>query len=656
MFYFKLAKTNLKKNSRIYTPFLLSIIFLVVMNVVMQVLLENKGMDTLQGADSAKVMFGLGSRVIIIFTLIFSIYTNSFLLKQRKKEFGLYNILGMGKSELTRVLFWESLLSYVITLVGGLVVGTIFSRLCFLVLGRMIQAAEVFKFEFSVKSYLTIVLLFAGVFLVLFLLNVVHIRRVNPIDLLKGGQKGEKEPKTKWISAILGIGFIVAGYIISVTIESPLKAINLFFIAVILVIVGTYSLFMSSSIMILKFLKNKKGYYYQPNHFISVSSMIYRMKQNAAGLASISILCTMVLVTLSTTGSLYLGMDNLLRNRNPYDFSATVTENSDEMRVKFESVMKKHNVKIKELKDYTTEANIMAIKKGEHYELLEKGNFNMSDFSKAEYFEVMTQAEYEKNATEKINLAPSKVALYSMSDPYEESTIKFGDLQYDVQNKIKHVDFLPKMEGIMNMHVLVMANKEDVAQLVKDFKIPAEEAVAETTVFMNIEGSDENRLAAAKELKSTIRETEQSQPISSMDIDRKDSQMFIGGFLFLGLIFGITFTLATGIIIYYKQISEGYQDQERFSIMQRVGMSHKEVKNTIHGQILMVFFFPIALAAIHLVFAFPMIDKLLMLFGLSNTQLFLYVSLGTIGIFLLIYLFMYWQTSKVYYSLVERQA
>lgn len=656
MFYFKLAKTNLKKNSRVYTPFLLSMIFLVVMNVIMQVLLENKGMDTLQGADSAKAMFGLGSRVIIIFTLIFSIYTNSFLLKQRKKEFGLYNILGMGKSELTRVLFWESLLSYVITLVGGLVVGTIFSRLCFLVLGRMIQAAEVFKFEFSVKSYLTIVLLFAIIFLVLFLLNAIHIRRVNPIDLLKGGQKGEKEPKTKWISAILGIGFIVAGYVISVTIESPLKAINLFFIAVILVIVGTYSLFMSSSIMILKFLKNKKVYYYQPNHFISVSSMIYRMKQNAAGLASISILCTMVLVTLSTTGSLYLGMDNLLKNRNPYDFSATVTENSDEMRAKFESVMKKHNVKIKELKDYTTEANIMAIKKGEHYELLEKGNFNMSDFSQAEYFEVMTQAEYEKNTTEKINLAPSKVALYSMSEPYEESTIKFGDLQYEVQNKIKHVDFLPKMEGIMNMHVLVMANKEDAAQLVKDFKIPAEEAKAETTVFMNIEGSEENRLAAAKELKSTIRETEQSQPISSMDIDRKDSQMFIGGFLFLGLIFGITFTLATGIIIYYKQISEGYQDQERFSIMQRVGMSHKEVKKTIHGQILMVFFFPIALAAMHLAFAFPMIDKLLLLFGLSNTQLFLYVSLGTIGIFLLIYLFMYWQTSKVYYSLVERQA
>ncbi|MFQ7234401.1 MAG: FtsX-like permease family protein, partial [Enterococcus hulanensis] len=307
MFYGKLALTNLRKNHRGYLPFLISMLFLVAINTMTQIIVNNDGMRSLPGGGSASAMFGLGHIIIIIFTVIFSFYTNSFLLKQRKKELGLYNILGLGKRELYQLLVWESLFSFLIVIVSGLITGLVLSKLAFLVLHRMIGVGADFVFKIMPESLGFVTMLFAAIFFLLFLINCLQIKRTNPITLLQGGKKGEQEPKARWLLAIIGLVCIVSAYWIAVTIESPLNALNLFFVAVVLVIFGTYFLFTAGSIALLKLLKKNKRFYYKTNHFISVSSMMYRMKQNAAGLASICILSTMVLVTVATTTSLYLG-------------------------------------------------------------------------------------------------------------------------------------------------------------------------------------------------------------------------------------------------------------------------------------------------------------------------------------------------------------
>lgn len=644
MFYFKLAISNLKKNRSIYGPFILSMSFLVILNVIMQVLLKNKGMQTLPSAQAALTMFNFGSIIIMIFTIIFSIYTNSFLLKQRKKELGLYNILGLGKRELTRVMGWETLISYLITMGIGLLVGTIFARLCFLIFKRMINVTNEFSYEFSASSYVTLILLFSFVFLLLFLLNIFQVRKVNPIELLKGGQQGEKEPKAKYLSGIVGIVCIVSGYIISLTIQSPLEAISYFFIAVVLVIVGTYGVFMSSSLVILKLLKRNKKFYYQPNHFISVSSMMYRMKQNAAGLASITILCTMVLVTLSTTASLYFGSEDVLKNRNPYDISI-VTKNSEKWQQRLQEVAEKNDVSIDEINDVSFLDQVMVVQKKGKYEALPRQKFSKN----AKFLILMSAKEYERLTDENLNLNEDSIATL---ENYPDNQLVLEDRSFKVQKKLKNPSFMRAIEGIMDTYLVVFASEEIALDWLKTF-VP-DDIEPETTVFMTMNGMKNDRLKLAQTIKNEVRQSEGNQSFSSIDLDRKESKVFIGGFLFLGLIFGLTFTIATGMIIYYKQISEGYQDKERFEIMQRVGMSHREVRKIIHGQILMVFFFPIALATLHLGFAFPIIRKLLLLFGLGNWKLLLLVNVITVSIFVLIYLLMYWQTSKVYYKLVER--
>ncbi|MFM2487305.1 FtsX-like permease family protein [Enterococcus avium] len=306
MFYLKLASTNLKKNHRGYLPFLISMLFLVAINTMTQVIVNNEGMRALPGGDSASSMFGLGHIVIMIFTVIFSFYTNSFLLKQRKKELGLYNILGLGKRELYQLMIWESFLSFFIVLITGLITGVVLSKLAFLVLRRLISVGNEFVFQLLPESLGFVFLLFLGIFFLL-LINCWQIKKTNPISLLHGSKKGEQEPKARWIIAILGLVFLGSGYGIAVTIDSPISALTLFFVAIILVILGTYCLFMAGSIALLKLLKRNERFYYKTNHFISISSMMHRMKQNAAGLASICILSTMVLVTAATTGSLFFG-------------------------------------------------------------------------------------------------------------------------------------------------------------------------------------------------------------------------------------------------------------------------------------------------------------------------------------------------------------
>ncbi|MGX6993011.1 hypothetical protein CBF34_03670 [Vagococcus penaei] len=660
MFYVKLAITNLKKNKRAYIPFLLSMIFLVVVNVVMQVMLTNKGMSTLPSAGAAKSLFGFGSVVIMIFTVIFSLYTNSFLLKQRKKELGLYNILGMGKKELAKILFIESIFSSTLTIIIGLITGVVFSKLSFLVLKKMTGFGAQFTYSLDTVSIAKIVAFFMIIFLILYLITVIQLKMVNPLSLLQGEQHGEKEPKAKWLTALVGVSCIGIGYGISLSIKTPLSAISLFFVAVVLVIIGTYALFTASSIVILKLLKRNKRYYYQPNHFISVSSMMYRMKQNAVGLASICILSTMVLVTVATTASLYFGMDNMVKNRNPYDVSVTVTAGKNEQKIadKMQSLAKEHEVMIDEENTIQTTTRMMLINQGTAFKALSMDEFRMNDAEVASMASFMTQAEFGRLTGDKTRLDENELMLYSMNKPYKEKKAIFGDQTYDVVKTIDEMTFIPRVEGLSNAYIFVFENQQQINKAVQslypiDF---AEYQQMDSTIYVNTSGTQANQLAYAKAVKNMMSQQKLDEyTFSSQAIDREESQGFMGGFLFLGLVFGLTFTLATGIIIYYKQISEGTQDKYRYDIMQRVGMSRDEVKRTIRSQVLMVFFFPIALATLHLVFAFPLISKMLLLFGLSDQSIFLIASVIVVTSFLVIYLMIFGQTSKAYYRIVERK-
>ncbi|MFD1900296.1 FtsX-like permease family protein [Enterococcus termitis] len=394
--------------------------------MILQILLKNKGMDTLPSAASAKQLFGFGQYVILIFTIIFSVYTNSFLLKQRKKELGLYNILGMGKKELTRMLLWETLLSYAITIVCGTIIGSIFAKLCFLSLKKLTQLGDQFIYSFSIESIIFVTLLFLLVYGLLFLWNIVQLRLANPIELLRGSQHGEKEPKTKWLTAITGIACIGIGYYISITIKSPLSALSLFFIAVVLVIIGTYELFTASSIAILKLLKKNKHYYYQPNHFISVSSMIYRMKQNAAGLASICILCTMVLVTISTTASLYFGMENVMQNRNPFDVTVGAQgdqftkEQMEDINTELNHLAKDNDIEFLDNKLMQISNNVLLSRKAD-------GEYIGADdttFDNSGMFNFITAEEYNRLTGEQLTLSDSEIALYMLTGTYKKSMIK----------------------------------------------------------------------------------------------------------------------------------------------------------------------------------------------------------------------------------------
>ncbi|MGY3766171.1 FtsX-like permease family protein [Vagococcus vulneris] len=662
MFYLKLAMTNLKKNRRAYTPFLASMIFLIVVNVVMRVLLTNKGMSELPSAMAAKSLFGFGSVVIMIFTVIFSLYTNSFLLKQRKKELGLYNILGLGKKELARVLFLESLVASLFSIVAGLISGIIFSKLSFLILKKISGFGEDFTYSLDAKNIGLIVLFFVAVFLVLFILNVIQLKMVNPLELLGGSQHGEKEPKAKWLTALIGIVCIGAGYFISVTIQSPLEAITQFFIAVVLVIIGTYALFTASSIVVLKLLKRNKRYYYQPNHFISVSSMMYRMKQNAVGLASICVLSTMVLVTVATTASLYFGMDDVTNNRNPYDVSLSTSDKKQIQNIEktYKETAKKHDIRIKEVQSLEMSGGMAIVKKSNQYQVVDfKTGSSMKELSQAEMLSFMTEAEYNRLTKENLLLKDKEAVVFSMEKPYEEKTMNLAGDNLKVVKTIDKLSFIPQVQGVSNVLLVILANQSDIKQAIQSLYGSNQEQKefqkVNYTVYANLVGSQKNQQAFSREIKKEMSTQYPGETFTSASLDREESKNFMGGFLFLGLIFGLTFTLATGIIIYYKQISEGNQDQQRYDIMQKVGMSHAEVKKTIQSQIWMVFFFPIALAALHLAFAFPMIQKMLVLFGLSNWIIFLTASVIVVISFLVIYLGMFMQTSKSYYRIVERQ-
>lgn len=662
MFYLKLASTNLKKNHRGYLPFLISMLFLVAINTMTQVIVNNEGMRALPGGDSASSMFGLGHIVIMIFTVIFSFYTNSFLLKQRKKELGLYNILGLGKRELYQLMIWESFLSFFIVLITGLITGVVLSKLAFLVLRRLISVGNEFVFQLLPESLGFVFLLFLGIFFLLLLINCWQIKKTNPISLLHGSKKGEQEPKARWIIAILGLVFLGSGYGIAVTIDSPISALTLFFVAIILVILGTYCLFMAGSIALLKLLKRNERFYYKTNHFISISSMMHRMKQNAAGLASICILSTMVLVTAATTGSLFFGQKDVENTRYPRDVMISTVQQPEKVKAAIEAVSAEKQAPITKQVYLTSTKSIMFQPKNGNYQLTPLEDFYNSKSATIALISFMTSQEYAKHTDETVNLKDDEIYFYPVSGDVDGNQLKLEDQKFKIKKRINKFPGINQQIELTDSFVVILANQSVLEQCLSDWfpkKAVAAENYPEYNFMFNTDlKGEKNQLDFAQTLRNQLNQQLGDSQVRIVDKYTfvSENKIFTGGFFFLGIIFGATFILATALIIYYKQISEGIDDRERFEILQKVGMSHREVKKVIRSQVMMVFSFPLVVAVIHLGFAFPLIKKLLVLFGLVNWKLFLLVCVIVTVIFAILYFVVYRLTARSYYQLVERKS
>lgn len=658
-FYPKLAAQNMRRNKQFYGPYLLTCIATTALFYILCFLTFNEGMSTVFGGSTLQVLLGFGCVVIALFSLIFLFYTNSFLMKRRQKELGLYNILGMGKGNIAGVLFFETLLVFLISLILGLGLGVLFSKLMQLLLCKIVGFAVPFGFSVSTQGLVYSLALFSGIFLLILLSNLVRIRLSKPIELLRGGNVGEREPKTRWLLAILGVLCLGVGYFIAITTEEPIQAVALFFVAVLLVIAGTYLLFTASSIAILKRLKSRPGYYYKTQNFIPISGMIYRMKQNAAGLANICILATMVLVMVSGTVCLYLGTEDAISSLYPKEISVSVQNPTGAAReILTEAIgdaVTKGHAEMEKVQDYRS-LGLYSYREGDNFYA-----DAARDESQPVYTVFLSASEYKSFSGDDTMLAPGEAMVFLNRQQLGKS-FRFQDKEFKIVRNIQSPPI--PLRGNLNATDIALfvvpdeAFDEILAQAATWGRLP------EWSFNFDVEGTHEEKLAARDLVANAVGSALDSQDGSSSGsynyakIDGREEisgeiYALYGGFLFLGLFLGLAFLIATVLIIYYKQLSEGYEDKERFEIMQKVGLSRMEIKKAIHSQILLVFFLPLVMAVIHIAFAFKMITKLLLILNLTNVALFAACTLGSIGVFALIYGLVYVLTARVYYKLVS---
>lgn len=669
VFYWKLALSGIYKNRKIYFPYILSCVGMIMMEYIIIFLSSDKSVTVLPGGESMQMLLGLGIGIIAVFSMFFLFYTNSFLMRRRKKEFGLYSILGMGRKNLELVLFWESLFIAVISLVLGLICGILFSKAAQLAMAYMLGGDGGFSLHVGGMAIRMTCMIFGAIFLVIFLNGFRQVHCTNPIDLLKSETVGEKPPKANWIVAILGLIVLGLGYYIAVIIGTPMAAMLAFFVAVILVIIGTYLLFIAGSVCLCRLLKLNKKYYYKTNHFISVSSMSYRMKRNGAGLASICILCTAVLVMLSSTASLYFGTEDLLRHRFPRNIVMDIYSVEDAVKAQV------YEMTDQVLAEYgLNEENVMA------YDLLDlsgalEGNALIFDHSRLQAMSsvssirqlfIISLEDYNRLTGNSEVLAEDEILLYTTKSTYKKDTLNiegYGNVRIKahldsfVRNGVDTMQVMPSMfifvpdwqAAIEKFDAIVAAYAPDDVDTYKKsyyaFDLSADKETQIEIYDRLFDGF--HQIIAAHDGQFP------SYTIESMARERDSIYALYSGMFFLGILLGIVCLVAAVMIMYYKQISEGYEDKERFAILQKVGLSRREVGKIINSQVLTVFFAPLLASGIHMAVAFKIISIMLSGFGLYNTGFVILVTVICFVIFALFYVIVYLMTSRSYYRIVS---
>lgn len=655
--YPKLALTNLKNNRKTYVPYVLTATLTVMMYYIMDALSLNKSL----GEGKVSQVLRTAVPVIIVFAIIFLFYTNSFLIKRRKKEIGVYNILGMEKRHIAKMLSLETFITAFISITGGILGGIVFSKLMFLILLKVLKYDVRMEFSLTLRPVIDTLILCAIIFLLTLIYNFMQIQLSNPIELLHGSAQGEKEPRTKWLLTLIGLIAIGIGYYIAVTTDKPLEAITLFFVAVICVIIGTYALFTAGSIALLKMLRKNKKYYYKTSHFTSVSGMIYRMKQNAVGLANICILSTMVLVMISTSSSLYMGIDDILKYRYPNEVQIKNYQSTEESIQKVNQIIEEetHNagVSVKNKLDYRG-GYLSAFREGSSFKLTEGGNYSATDVCEVT---MLALDDYNEMEGKNVSLGKDEVLIYNPEEAYGEKSINIEGESFRIEEELKNLKIEPKNNSrVVPGYYIVFDSMEQVKHFLgiayKDMDADKQWLQNNSEVTyqssFDLKGDEEACKKAEESIKAAL---EAVLPISfeSRAAGKESFYMLYGGLLFIGIYLGIMFLMATVLIIYYKQISEGFDDKERYHIMQKVGMSKKEVRRSIKSQILTVFFLPLAAAIIHIAFSFNVVTKLLAALNLANVKLFVICNVISIIVFAVFYAIIYAITAREYYKIVN---
>lgn len=615
-----------------------------------------------------QMILEMGTPVIAVFSWILLYYTNSFLIRRRQKEFGLYHILGMGKRELVKILIWENLMTAVISIAGGLLGGILFSKLAELAAVRIVGNHLGYKMTIEPKAIYYTVALFLAIFAVILLRMLIFIFRTKPVDMLKSETAGEKPPKANWILAIVGLIILAGAYWIAVSIEEPMEAMLWFMVAVLMVIVATYLLFIAGSVAFCRLMQKKKNYYYKTRHFVSISSMVYRMKRNGAGLASICILSTMVLVMVSSTVCLYASIEGNLAKGYPQQFSVEMASGSsledkdreEKLKETVGQTINENKIKLKETKEYHI-LSTACVKTDEGIKF-EHENIKSLDSLKMLY--ILTVADYNRLTGENLSLEKNELYVYLPDEAYEKDTFQVEgcgnwknkgtpDNQFicgdDVETLNSGVYLIVPDEAVMDQF--------EAAQRA----VYGENASSEKLCYaFDTDLSEEGQVSLVSELQnniSTLQLQDEQFPMVNVNaraVSKSDYYALYGGLFFLGILLGSVFIFGMILIIYYKQITEGYEDQGRFSILMKVGMTRKEVRQSINSQVMTVFFLPLAMAGMHTAFSFPIIRKILKMFAMNDEKLLILVMICCYLAFAVFYAAVYLLTSREYYKIVSR--
>lgn len=665
-----LAKQNIRNNKSTYIPYIITCIFCIAMIYMMEFLRDCPTLDqAVRQADEVRMIVFTGEIVVEIFCIIFLIYSNSFLMKRRQKEIGLYNILGLERNHIGIVMFLETIITSIGSLAGGIAAGIIGSKLALLLLLKLLHIPSVLGFYISVKGIFTCLFMFGIVFLMILFLNLAKIHLSRPVELLRGNNTGEKEPAAKWLMALIGFICLGAGYYLAVTTESPIKAITIFLLAVILVMAGTYLLFTAGSIVILKFLRRRKSFYYRTGNFISISGMLYRMKQNAIGLASICILSTGVLLMISMTVSIYFGMNDIMLNRYPYDVDMSVTSISeDECQTAieaFEKAIADNKVPVEKSVEEIY-LDIVCSKNGDQILIKPANTIRNSD--SVLVLSLLNQAEYERLTGISANLNDGEIFAWYPSAVQKDS-VTVDETEFTVKKWLDKNPLTCGEDAVSDNAVLVVTDEDfkkfDEMRTEMYKGVSSAPAGEDLTLHLGLDitGSETDKIDFGTPVMEVVKDLKKNGGLSenswiTSGIRQQEYESYYadnGSLLFIGILLGSLFLMGTAMIIYYKQISEGYEDQKRFEIMQKVGLSRREVRSSVRRQILMVFFLPLLMAMLHITMAFPMIRRMLLLFGMTNTKLFIGCTAGTVLIFAVVYGLIYLMTARSYYHIVERK-
>ena len=666
----RLAKQNIRNNKSTYIPYMITCIFCIAMIYMMEFLRDCPTLDqAVRQADEVRMIVFTGEIVVEIFCIIFLIYSNSFLMKRRQKEIGLYNILGLERNHIGIVMFLETIITSIGSLAGGIAAGIIGSKLALLLLLKLLHIPSVLGFYISVKGIFTCLFMFGIVFLMILFLNLAKIHLSRPVELLRGNNTGEKEPAAKWLMALIGFICLGAGYYLAVTTESPIKAITIFLLAVILVMAGTYLLFTAGSIVILKFLRRRKSFYYRTGNFISISGMLYRMKQNAVGLASICILSTGVLLMISMTVSIYFGMNDIMLNRYPYDVDMSVTSISEEecqtAIEAFEKAIADNKVPVEKSVEEIY-LDIVCSKNGDQILIKPANTIRNSD--SVLVLSLLNQAEYERLTGISANLNDGEIFAWYPSAVQKDS-VTVDETEFTVKKWLDKNPLTCGEDAVSDNAVLVVTDEDfkkfDEMRTEMYKGVSSAPAGEDLTLHLGLDitGSETDKIDFGTPVMEDVKDLRKNGGLSenswiTSGIRQQEYESYYadnGSLLFIGIFLGSLFLMGTAMIIYYKQISEGYEDQKRFEIMQKVGLSRREVRSSVRRQILMVFFLPLLMAMLHITMAFPMIRRLLLLFGMTNTKLFIGCTAGTVLIFAVVYGLIYLMTARSYYHIVERK-